>query len=246
MIRRLTLFICLGLLAGFPVLTQADHHEPPPDSPPKLILQPPEGTEKPEDVEMSEDPEEAKAQVVEIMFGMMDADGNGELNLDELRGWVHDVWMPALPPEGEPPPEGEHMGVSEGDEGLEGKPHPPECTDELFTNEMEPQAEGETCAETEGNLVFRTVCNVEGFNAQAITLPEGRAAGCFDIEAIRGSNIVFEIVRESDGAVEFDTSMGKDAFHTLVLVGPEVYHLKLVSGSPDAAITVRFIDHGVF
>ena len=112
------------------------------------------------------------------------------------------------------------MGVSEGDEGLEGKPHPPECTEELITNEMGPQAEGEACAETEGNLVFRTVCNVEGFNAQAISLPEGRAAGCFDIEAIRGSNIVFEIVRESDGAVEFDTSMGKDAFHTLVLVGP--------------------------
>jgi len=138
------------------------------------------------------------------------------------------------------------MGISEGDEGLEGKPHPPECSDELFPSEMQPQAEGEPCAETEGNLVFRTVCNVEGFNAQAISLPDGRAAGCFAIEAIRGHGIVFEIARESDGSVVFDTSMGKEAYHNLVLVGPEVYHVKLVGGSPDAAITVRFVDHGVF
>ena len=243
MTRKLTLALCLTLMMAFPVWVQADHHGPRP----KVILQPPADTEPAEDVEMSEDPEEAKARIVEIFFGMMDADDSGELNLDELRSWVAQVWIPApSPPEEPPPPESTHIGISEGDEGLESKPHPPECTGELSTSERGPQAEGEACGETEGNLVFRTVCNVEGFNAQAISLPEGRAAGCFDIEAIRGSNILFEIVRESDGGVEFDASMGKAAFRTLILVGPEVYHLKLVSGSPDAAITVRSVDHAVF
>ena len=55
-------------------------------SPPMLVLMPPPDAEKPEGVEMSEDPEEAFHQMFDIFFDMMDQDGNGELNPDELRG----------------------------------------------------------------------------------------------------------------------------------------------------------------
>ena len=70
------------------------------------------------------------------------------------------------------------------------------------------------------------------------------------LEVIKGHNIVLQIVREADGAMMFDTSWGKEAFKTLVLVGEPgdtVYQLKLISADePDAAITVKFIDHPTF
>ena len=97
-----------------------------------------------------------------------------------------------------------------------------------------------------GNLLFRTVCNTDPYNTSAISLPDGRAADCFGLEAIAGNHIVFEIVNEADGAQMFHTSWGKEAFHHLVIT-EGVYLIKLISADePDARITVRFIDHPMF
>ena len=144
---------------------------------------------------------------------------------------------------------GDMGGVSEGDEGLEGAPHPPECSDEVRDNELLPQEENVSCPHSEsvGNLLFRTVCNMDGWRDQAISLPPERAADCFAVEAIKGHNIVFEIINEADGAQMFHTSMGKAAFDTLVLTGENIYRINLISADePDARITVRFIDHAMF
>jgi len=54
-----------------------------------LVLMPPPDVDKPEGMEMSDDPEEAFHQMFRAFFGMMDLDGNGELSADELSGWVH-------------------------------------------------------------------------------------------------------------------------------------------------------------
>ena len=65
-------------------------------------------------------------------------------------------------------------------------------------------------------------------------MPEGRAADCFRIAAIKGNNITFEIVKESDGSVIFDTSMGKTAIDTLVLIGEPgdtVYRINLTGAA---------------
>ena len=129
--------------------------------------------------------------------------------------------------------EGLGGGISEGDEGLEGLAYPEECSDATVTSEMSPQDTNVACAgsESEGNLVHRTVCNMAPYDSQAISLPEGRAADCFAIAAIKGHNIVFEIIKESDGAQMFHTSMGKTAYDTLVLIGEPggaVYRLTLI------------------
>lgn len=91
--RNLSLATCLvfGMVAA--AFAQMDggpmddgdmgEHDGPP---PMLVLMPPPDAEKPEGVEMSEDPEEAFHQMFGIFFDMMDQDGNGELNPDELRG----------------------------------------------------------------------------------------------------------------------------------------------------------------
>jgi hypothetical protein len=148
--------------------------------------------------------------------------------------------------------EGMGGGISEGDEGLEGLAYPEECSDATVTSEMSPQDTNVACAgsESEGNLVHRTVCNMAPYDSQAISLPEGRAADCFAIAAIKGHNIVFEIIKESDGAQMFHTSMGKTAYDTLVLIGEPggaVYRIKLLSADEtDARITLEFIDHPQF
>ena len=64
-----------------------------PGGPPMLVLIPPPDAEKPEDVEMSDDPEERHGQILETFFRMMDGDGSGELNFDELGSWAHPAPM---------------------------------------------------------------------------------------------------------------------------------------------------------
>ena len=139
-------------------------------------------------------------------------------------------------------------GVSAGDEGVEGLPGV-ECSEELHEVEMGPVEEGVSCphSESEGNLVNRTLCNVDGHRDQAISLPPDRAADCFNLAAIVGNNIVFEIINEDDGALMFHTNMGKEAFDHLVLTGEAIYRVNLISADePEAAITVQFIDHPMF
>ena len=60
-----------------------------PGGPPMLVLIPPPDAEKPEGLEMSDDPEERHGQILETFFRMMDGDGSGELNFDELGSWAH-------------------------------------------------------------------------------------------------------------------------------------------------------------
>ena len=116
MIRKssaLSLATCLVLGGAVPGQAQmgdmdmGEHDGPPP----MLVLMPPPDVEKPEGVMISEDPQEATHQLFGLFFEMMDQDGNGELNADELRGWVH----PPPPLDG-----GSHM---EGMMGMEGEPH---------------------------------------------------------------------------------------------------------------------------
>ena len=148
------------------------------------------------------------------------------------------------PPEGGmmPPPEGGMMGILRAGEGdLAGLNIAPECSDALRESEQLPQAENFPCGDRQGNLIFRTVCNMPGFEAAAISLPDGRAAGCFVLEALRGE-IGFKIVREDDGMVVYDTSMGKEAFKMLKLDGPGVFQIQSTGGSPDGSVTVKFVD----
>ena len=42
---------------------------------------------------MSDDPEERHGQILETFFRMMDGDGSGELNFDELGSWAHPAPM---------------------------------------------------------------------------------------------------------------------------------------------------------
>ena len=100
------LAICLVFGGAATAFAQTDgmgEHDGPP---PMLVIMPPPDVEKPEGIEMSEDPAEAFHQMFDVFFGMMDEDGNGELNHDELGGWVH------------PPP---HMDGGPGG-GMEGPP----------------------------------------------------------------------------------------------------------------------------
>ena len=139
-------------------------------------------------------------------------------------------------------------GISAGMEGTEDLPEP-DCSAATQEAEMSPVAENVSCANSEavGNLVHRTVCNTDEFRSQAISLPAGRAADCFNVVALRGNNIEFEIVNEADGTVMFHTSMGEEAYKMLVLTGEAVYHVNLISADePDAGLTVELIDHPMF
>ncbi|HJN28078.1 MAG TPA: hypothetical protein QF604_09185 [Candidatus Latescibacteria bacterium] len=230
-------------------------------------FEPPEGEEPPP---MEMPPEEMESMMVEKFFQFMDANGDGAVDFDEFMPWVRASHMPPPPMDGEgmhgaealrkltdmePPPDGMGPppdGMGPGPEGVEGGlliegegdladlPLAPECSDELRNNEQDPQAENVPCGDREGNLIFRTICNMPGFESQAISLPDGRGAGCFGLEALRGE-IAFEIVAE-DGTVLFNTNMGKEAYMGLHLEGPGVFEVRSVDGSPDGGVTIRFTD----
>ena len=90
--RILSLATCLVLLGAVASTAQmnggmGEHRGDGP--PPMLVLMPPPDVDKPEGMEMSDDPEEAFQQLFKGFFQMMDQDGNGELSADELSSWVH-------------------------------------------------------------------------------------------------------------------------------------------------------------
>ena len=119
-------------------------------------------------------------------------------------------------------------------------PDAPHCSDDLRERELNPQREGASCGDgREGNLFFRTICNMPGFGAAAISLPRGRAASCFGIRALTGK-IGFEIVSE-DGRSVWNMSMGPESYEHLKL-DAGVYHIKATGGDPDSAITISFVD----
>jgi len=117
---NLLLAICLVFGGAATAFAQTDgmgEHDGPP---PMLVIMPPPDIEKPEGIEMSEDPTEAFHQMFDVFFDMMDKDGNGELNHDELDGWVHPSPMigsvrAMSPPhmDGAPPPMGTMGGEME-------------------------------------------------------------------------------------------------------------------------------------
>ena len=265
MLFRIIAASCCFLLGASSALAEGHEEGPPPPEGPHILLMPPPDTEPPADFEPPADMDEAKAAILDLFFDLMDTNGDGRLSKDELAAWIGHVHFPHHPGDpGDPGDHGDHgnhgdegnegetSGISEGDEGLEGLPHPSACGEELTADELGPQEENVGCAGSEsvGNLLNRTVCNTDPYKSNAISLPEGRAADCFGIEAIKGRNIVFEIVKEADASVVFDTSMGKEAFETLVLIGEPggtVYRINLLSADEaDASVTLKFIDHPMF
>ncbi len=189
----------------------------------------------------------------ENAFGAIDKNGDGLISKEEMMA----AWRERREDHGgeehsdEP---GEGFGsLSADDEELSDLPEPPPCGEDLRSRELTPQEENYPCSGSEsvGNLIYRTVCNMDPYKSEAISLPFERAADCFGLEAIRGSGITFEIIEESTGTSVFNTADGKAAFETLVLTGgpsgTKVYRINLLSGdSSDASLTIRFIDHPVF
>ena len=166
-----------------------------------------------------------------------ECDFNGDGMIDEVEAEECKKRMP-------PPPECDFNGDGmidevEAEECGKHMGGPPPCSDELREAELMPQAEGVPCRERAGNLVFRTICNSPGYDMAAITLPGGRAASCFDIESMREA-IEFEIVTET-GDLIWEPGMGKEAFMGLKL-DAGIYHIRSRGGSPEGAVTVRFVD----
>jgi hypothetical protein len=168
-------------------------------------------------------------------------DHRGEpMRWDPVSGTMGDM------PDGDGDGEGEMDGILRaGDPDLADLNIAPECSDELRESEQIPQQRGYQvpCGEREGNLIFRTICNMPGYNTVAISLPDGRKAACFGLAALRGE-IGFKIIREDDGSVVFDTTWGKEAYKGLMISGPAVYQIKSTGGTQDGAVTLRFVDAG--
>ena len=130
-------------------------------------------------------------------------------------------------------------------------PMPPPCSAELRTSELLPQATDVACGGKTGNLIFRTVCNTPGYENNAIVLPTGREAGCFNIEAISG-NPVFEIAAEGSAAAIYRYNSPADlpGLNALVIMdtSPSAsgkYQIRLLHppSSPGSSVTIRFVDY---
>lgn len=139
------------------------------------------------------------------------------------------------------------MGEMPPPMGMMGDKVPPECSAELVNSEMLPQAENVACGSSSGNLLFRTVCNMAGFDSQAISLPDGRDADCFGIESQTAGVVVFTVYPESDPSnLIFDST--RDGLHNIGAVhlgDTGVYRIDLdeAASDPGARVTVKFIDH---
>ena len=87
MLKEITLSAAVLALVATPLMAQ--EMEPPPESPPHLILAPPPDAEKPDDVgEPPEDPEEARLWLTGVFHSMMDIDHSGGLTrASSAPGW---------------------------------------------------------------------------------------------------------------------------------------------------------------
>ena len=124
----------------------------------------------------------------------------------------------------------------------------PECTDDLRNSELQPQGTHDQDGMT-GNLIFRTVCNSPGWENNAITLPAGRNASHFGIEAATTGKVFFGIGVEG-GAPVWTTADGKAALDALHLTsaapspnGKYVIMIDSAKSDPGVRVTVSFVDH---
>ena len=125
---------------------------------------------------------------------------------------------------------------------------PPECSDEVRNIELLPEASVEKDGMS-GYLYFLTVCNSPGFENNAITLPAGRKASGFDVEAATQGKIFFGVAVEG-GAPIWTTADGKGALDGLHITsarpspnGKYMIFIDPEKSDPGVRVTVSFVDH---
>jgi len=179
----------------------------------------------------------------EEMFTQMDANGDGVVTWEEFQAWYDAHMMGPMHGGGGP--------MDGGGEPMEGEmPVPPECSEELRAAENQPQQTNVMASNgLQGNLLFRTVCgDMPGFDQVAISLPSGRQALDFDVEAITPGMVTFGI-RVEGGADVYHSSAGKAALHSLLIediapsaTGKYTIYIDPSMSDPGSRVTVRFID----
>jgi hypothetical protein len=204
-------------------------------------------------------PEDGPGAMMEAAFDAIDGDGDGRLSMDEIKG----AFEAAMEHHGE------HMGgcgeggcgeggCGEGGSGEggcgeggcgEGGCGEGGCGGEMG---MDPEWEEAECNGAVGNHVIRELGTEEGTNAVAISLPDGREAGCFtlDVDGADMDDLDFEmqIVEETDppsdpAPVMWHSDDGKEAYEDLVLE-EGIYHVEILSADGEGLIfTVSFVDY---
>ena len=127
------------------------------------------------------------------------------------------------------------------------------CGDEMG---MDPEWEQADCNGTTGNLVIREL-SID--DSVAISLPEGREAGCFTLEVdgtdindldfdINDLDFEIQIVEETDPPSDPAPTMwhsddGKEAYEDLVLE-EGIYHVEIIdTDGKGLTFTITFIDY---
>jgi len=171
-------------------------------------------------------------------FGALDSDGNTLLSKEEIRAAFEAFEMVD---HGMGPSGGEHETVDAIDAQWDG--FEAEEREDDGDHPMDPEWEMAECNGAEGNNVIRGLMASEGSNAVAISLPEGRAAGCFEVTGGDYSAVIIEETNPpSDPApVLWDSGSG-DAIAGLVISGSGIFHFHLTSDD-EAAITVSYVDY---
>jgi hypothetical protein len=176
------------------------------------------------------------------MFMAMDANHDGVISRAEFQAW-YDMHFGAGSMTD--PMTGPMTGPGPMDGPMTGEmPMPPECSEEMRQSEQQPQQTNVMASNgKQGNLLFRTVCgDMPGYDQYAISLPSGRQAVDFGVEAITSGNVVFGI-RVEGGPTVYHSSAGKAALQMLNLnAGTYTVYLDVAASDPGSRVTVRFID----